>query len=70
MVGPIATDATAAGAPGRNACALTGVLLIEADVRQTWDMRAGLGRALEWSAVMIGLLWLFMNARRTLGSGA
>ena len=27
-------------------------------------------RALEWSAVMLGLLWLYVNARRTLGSGA
>jgi hypothetical protein len=29
-----------------------------------------MGRALEWAAVMIGLLWLYVNARRMLGSGA
>jgi hypothetical protein len=29
-----------------------------------------MGRALEWSAVMIGLLWLYVNARRMLGSRA
>lgn len=43
---------------------------MEVEVRQRRDIRSVLGRALEWSAVMVGLVWLYINARRTLGSGA
>ena len=38
---------------------------MEVEVRQRRDIRSAFGRALEWSAVMIGLLWLYNNARRT-----
>jgi len=39
-------------------------------VHQRRNIRGAVGRALEWSAVMIGLVWLYLNARKTLGSSA
>jgi hypothetical protein len=41
---------------------------MEAGVRQKRNIRGALGRALDWSAVMLGLLWLYANARRCLGA--
>jgi hypothetical protein len=36
------------------------------DVRLSTRIRGALGRAFDWSAVMLGLVWLLVNARRSL----
>lgn len=40
---------------------------MEAEVRQRRNVPGPFERALEWAAVMVGLLWLYVNARRRLG---
>jgi hypothetical protein len=67
MLGPIDGRATAdRGRAHRNGRAAAAVYTIEANVRQKRNIRGALGRALEWGAVMVGLLWLYANARRCL----
>jgi hypothetical protein len=43
---------------------------MEVAVRGRRKIPRSFERALEWSAVMLGLVWLYVNARRMLGSGA
>jgi hypothetical protein len=48
----------------RNARAAPAVTLIGGNVRRAKNMPGLMSRALEWTVVMIGLAWLFVNARR------